>query len=228
MSGKEGLAYLRTCDAWPDLVLLDCMMPGVSGFDVIGEMRRTFPNVHLPIIMISARIEEEHIIKVRQGRVKRAGSVVGQHALAQQPCRHCPSVRLARFYRPLPDLNAPALPRRAWTWVRTTTSASPSAAMSSSRASRASLHGPRRASAARRRCNVLVSMHRMPRYCALTTTRCSRRSWRASSSRRASSACRPWCARLSAAAALRCCSCCACACRCFNAVAAATVNAQPR
>jgi CheY-like chemotaxis protein len=150
MSGKEGLAYLRTCDSWPDLVLLDCMMPGVSGFDVIGEMRRTFPNVHLPIIMISASIKEEHIIKVRQGRVERAGSGVGQHALAQQPCRHCPSIVFSRFYQPLPALNAPALPRRAWTWARTTTFASPSAATSSSHALTVSSHGPRRACAAHR------------------------------------------------------------------------------
>ena len=40
----------------PDFVCLDIMMPGLSGYDVCREIRRTDPNV--PVIFISAKSEE--------------------------------------------------------------------------------------------------------------------------------------------------------------------------
>jgi DNA-binding response OmpR family regulator len=40
----------------PDLIILDVMLPGVSGFDVCRELRRT--GVEAPIIMLTARGEE--------------------------------------------------------------------------------------------------------------------------------------------------------------------------
>lgn len=42
MSGQEALAYLQACDAWPDLVLLDCMMPGLSGYEVLEAIAKDF------------------------------------------------------------------------------------------------------------------------------------------------------------------------------------------
>ena len=40
----------------PDFICLDIMMPGLSGYDVCREIRRTDPNV--PVIFISAKSEE--------------------------------------------------------------------------------------------------------------------------------------------------------------------------
>jgi DNA-binding response OmpR family regulator len=45
----------------PDLVLLDVMMPGVSGLEVVRYMRREPQLVHIPVIILSARSMPEDI-----------------------------------------------------------------------------------------------------------------------------------------------------------------------
>lgn len=52
-SGETALAKLRDFD--PDLVLLDIMMPGISGYDVCREIRRIDADSHRKIIMVSAK-----------------------------------------------------------------------------------------------------------------------------------------------------------------------------
>jgi len=42
----------------PDLVLLDWMLPSVSGIEVCRRIRRSAPNRNLPVIMLTARGEE--------------------------------------------------------------------------------------------------------------------------------------------------------------------------
>ena len=46
-----------------DLVLLDIMMPGLSGFDVLREVRLTRSAAELPIIMATARTDSEDIVE---------------------------------------------------------------------------------------------------------------------------------------------------------------------
>ncbi len=41
----------------PDCVLLDLMMPGMSGFDVCKRLRARFTNAQLPVIMVSAKTD---------------------------------------------------------------------------------------------------------------------------------------------------------------------------
>jgi putative two-component system response regulator len=43
----------------PDLVLLDVMMPGISGMDLLKTIRETPAMVHLPVIILTAHFEEE-------------------------------------------------------------------------------------------------------------------------------------------------------------------------
>jgi DNA-binding response OmpR family regulator len=45
----------------PDLVLLDVMMPGVSGLEVVRFIRREPHLSHIPVIIVSARTTEEDI-----------------------------------------------------------------------------------------------------------------------------------------------------------------------
>lgn len=52
--GRQALSHFNT--QTPDLVLLDIMMPNVSGYDVCREIRKT--NEHVPVIFISAKSEE--------------------------------------------------------------------------------------------------------------------------------------------------------------------------
>ncbi|MDX2161932.1 MAG: response regulator [bacterium] len=59
-TGEEALHDLAT-DSF-DGVLLDVMLPGMSGFDVLREVREQPGYVDLPIIMISARSQEADIV----------------------------------------------------------------------------------------------------------------------------------------------------------------------
>jgi DNA-binding response OmpR family regulator len=45
----------------PDLAVLDLMMPGLSGLDVCAEIRRESASAHLPVIMLTARVQEQDV-----------------------------------------------------------------------------------------------------------------------------------------------------------------------
>jgi DNA-binding response OmpR family regulator len=44
-----------------DLVLLDVMMPGMSGFDVLVEMRRTDAMAITPVILLTAKTQDDDL-----------------------------------------------------------------------------------------------------------------------------------------------------------------------
>jgi two-component system phosphate regulon response regulator PhoB len=54
--GQEGLRKAQTL--LPDMILLDLMLPGLSGFDVCRELRAGERTRDIPIIIISAKSEE--------------------------------------------------------------------------------------------------------------------------------------------------------------------------
>ncbi len=54
--GQEGLRKAQTL--LPDMILLDIMLPGLSGFDVCRELRSGERTRDIPIIIISAKSEE--------------------------------------------------------------------------------------------------------------------------------------------------------------------------
>jgi CheY-like chemotaxis protein len=56
-SGEEGLAKLKQDGA--DVILVDLMMPGTNGFDVVRAVRGNSETANIPIIMITARQDEE-------------------------------------------------------------------------------------------------------------------------------------------------------------------------
>ena len=58
-SGEDALEQIRAGP--PELVLLDLMLPGISGYDVLAELRKHDANV--PVLILSARGEE--VDKVR-------------------------------------------------------------------------------------------------------------------------------------------------------------------
>jgi len=63
MSGTACLKYIEECQCLPDIILLDVMMPGISGLDVLAELRKTFTVVQLPIIMVSAKNSTSAVVK---------------------------------------------------------------------------------------------------------------------------------------------------------------------
>jgi two-component system phosphate regulon response regulator PhoB len=71
--GKAGFSVQEAADARqaqdmmnksvPDLVLLDWMLPGISGVDLANKLRQAKRTHNVPIIMLTARGEEENKIK---------------------------------------------------------------------------------------------------------------------------------------------------------------------
>ncbi len=60
--GSEALKMLDTCGK-PDLVILDVMMPRMSGYDVCRTLRKAYSSVELPIIMLTAKNQIEDLIQ---------------------------------------------------------------------------------------------------------------------------------------------------------------------
>ncbi|NNF05530.1 MAG: response regulator transcription factor [Candidatus Eisenbacteria bacterium] len=61
--GDRGLE--TALDASPDLVLLDVLLPGMEGFEVLTELRKARPR--LPVIMLTARGTEEDRVRGLKG-----------------------------------------------------------------------------------------------------------------------------------------------------------------
>lgn len=57
------LEVLESRDYPPDLLLLDIMMPHISGYEVCEKLREKYSRVELPIIMISAKVDTESVSK---------------------------------------------------------------------------------------------------------------------------------------------------------------------
>jgi len=55
-NGRDGL--VRAMDFRPDLIVLDLMLPGMSGLEVCKELRRLPEVASIPVIMLTARGEE--------------------------------------------------------------------------------------------------------------------------------------------------------------------------
>ncbi len=56
-------ARLQIADERPDLLLLDWMLPGVSGIELARELRGDPLTRELPIIMVTARVEEDDRVR---------------------------------------------------------------------------------------------------------------------------------------------------------------------
>lgn len=59
VSATNGQDALRLVpEIMPELLLLDVMMPGISGFDVLERLRADASTRELPIIMLTAKAQE--------------------------------------------------------------------------------------------------------------------------------------------------------------------------
>jgi CheY-like chemotaxis protein len=56
-SGKKGIR--AACKEKPDLILLDIIMPGIDGLEVLKRLKRNMKTIHIPVIMLTAKNEEE-------------------------------------------------------------------------------------------------------------------------------------------------------------------------
>lgn len=60
-SAEAGLKVIN--DEMPDLVISDIMLPGMSGIDLCRKIKGDFVTNHIPVILLTARTAEEHIIE---------------------------------------------------------------------------------------------------------------------------------------------------------------------
>jgi signal transduction histidine kinase/CheY-like chemotaxis protein len=65
--GEESLRALRA--RRPDLLLLDLVMPGVDGFQVLEEMRREPELADVPVVLLTATSYAEDVLAQRRGQV---------------------------------------------------------------------------------------------------------------------------------------------------------------
>lgn len=63
-SGTKALEILQQQEF--DLVLSDMMMPGLSGYETLVEIRKSFSMLELPVIMVTSIDQEESIVKSLQ------------------------------------------------------------------------------------------------------------------------------------------------------------------
>ncbi len=63
LTGQKGLAIMR--EHKPAVLLLDLMMPGVSGWDVYEEMKSDEQLADIPVIVITARVPESGLTIVK-------------------------------------------------------------------------------------------------------------------------------------------------------------------
>ncbi|MEG3164678.1 response regulator [Sphingomonas sp. PB2P19] len=86
----------------PDLVLLDAMMPGLTGFEVLARLRAAPATAIVPIIMLTARRSQDDIDAARRG---------GATDYLTKP--FVPDDLLARVESALAQSRPPALPDAA-------------------------------------------------------------------------------------------------------------------
>jgi DNA-binding response OmpR family regulator len=68
---EGGTAVARVREAMPDVVILDVMLPGKSGFDILDDLRADPDLRHLPVLMLTARSQAAD-----RARAARAGASI--------------------------------------------------------------------------------------------------------------------------------------------------------
>ncbi|UJQ94690.1 response regulator transcription factor [Mariluticola halotolerans] len=58
--GEEALEKVRS--SLPDLVVLDAMMPGIDGFELLVRLKADTTLAHIPVVMLTARKGERDIV----------------------------------------------------------------------------------------------------------------------------------------------------------------------
>ena len=104
-SGQRAL-HLATKELPPDLILLDVMMPGMDGYEVLGRLRQNSKTRDIPLIFVTARdaeLDEEHGLKL------------GAADYITKPIR--PAIMLARVLTQLENKQARDLLRERNAWL---------------------------------------------------------------------------------------------------------------
>lgn len=58
VDGNEGIQ--RSTNEDPDLIICDVMMPGMNGFELTKMLKDNFATCHIPVILLTAYVSDEH------------------------------------------------------------------------------------------------------------------------------------------------------------------------
>jgi two-component system, OmpR family, alkaline phosphatase synthesis response regulator PhoP len=59
-NGKDGLARAR--EVIPEAIILDIMMPGMSGMEVLERLRASPETSRIPVILLTAKAQDQDVI----------------------------------------------------------------------------------------------------------------------------------------------------------------------
>lgn len=62
-NGEDALKHLAEAKAKPDLVLLDILMPGIDGLQVLKSIKANASQRDIPVIMLTALAQENVIVQ---------------------------------------------------------------------------------------------------------------------------------------------------------------------
>ena len=74
-NGREARAAIA--DGRPDVVLMDWMLPDVSGLELTRQLKRDPETREIPVIMVTARVEEDDRVAGLDGGASAAGDSDG-------------------------------------------------------------------------------------------------------------------------------------------------------
>jgi two-component system phosphate regulon response regulator PhoB len=63
LAGDSSEAHQRLAEQVPDLMLVDWMLPGMSGLELVRRCRRDELTAEVPVIMLTARVEENNRVQ---------------------------------------------------------------------------------------------------------------------------------------------------------------------
>jgi CheY-like chemotaxis protein len=63
-SGEEGIALAKKIQ--PHLIILDILMPGMDGFEVLKMLKQEKATMAIPVVMLSALADQESKLKASQ------------------------------------------------------------------------------------------------------------------------------------------------------------------
>ncbi len=80
-------ALLRAEEGAPDVVVLDIALPGIDGFEVCRHLRRVPATEHVPVIMVTAQVQDED---------RERGYALGVHGYVAKPFEPTDLIALVR------------------------------------------------------------------------------------------------------------------------------------
>lgn len=63
-TGKEGIKLARQTK--PDLILLDVMMPGMDGFEVLERLKKDEHTIAIPVVMLTVKRDDDSMFQASQ------------------------------------------------------------------------------------------------------------------------------------------------------------------